>query len=415
MKTKYFGSFNYLLIVIIIFASIINIKSKSFALNFFIIIFEVISIIICHIYHKRIEKKVLYNKTIRQIIAEINIDKNKKTIQSSRKQVRFGLITLTTASTALSLYWTLLLKNIWIFILSIAVLWIANIYADYIPHIIYFAKQYDYLFTKDVNNTNSFRGLARIFKDEYKKSDEFSNKEFYKSLQPYSYSTNCRVQDKCIKSILFVKADSLIYPMNIYNIVILFFNIFLTVPNLFESSILILLSNLHLNYTEICPYVLLFFNILFGTLNIVTSTLMYEKVGTIKEIYDAINNGNSKDRFNVYKKIRTLDGKKKFDVIEARGIFLFCSTIINKNQKLDKIDLKYRLLYRHLYSANKPRFCSTFWFSIIIILIVAIDYQFSIYSTLIIIQSFVILTLFSYLFVLPNLEKRILIKHIKEL
>ena len=243
MVKKWLGFVNYLLIIGILFLSILNYtnlsctKFHSIKINVILIILEMISIIICYFYQEKVEKDNLYGKTIKEITNIVKDDHKKQSIQNSRDQARLSLIIMTAVSALLVFYWGIISRNVWTFILSVSVLWITYIYADYLPHSISYSKHYDSLFIKDDETAESIRGLARIYSKEFRNYNGFLDGKSARELQNFDYNENDQYQDKCIKSIFYMKLDSMIYPMIIYSVVILFFNIILVLPCVIESSI----------------------------------------------------------------------------------------------------------------------------------------------------------------------------------
>lgn len=97
-----------------------------------------------------------------------------------------------------------------------------------------------------------------------------------------------------------MKLDSMIYPMIIYSVVILFFNIILVLPCVIESSIAVMITDLNVNTDTVFSIILLILNIVFGTINFETNNLLYDNENIAKKIYDSVINGYKKERYQVY-------------------------------------------------------------------------------------------------------------------
>lgn len=405
---------NLITVGIILSLSIIGIWNRSFSLNILIVLLEIISIPIGKSYQNQIEKSFFDNKGIKEILREMQPDIVFSSIQNSRNELRFGLKIITSITVLLSLYLTILSKSIWGFFTSVAVIWIAFVFADYIPHASFYSKYYDSLFTGKIKKAKSIRGLARIYKNEYEITNGFKDKEFYKSINDYQASSDCNEQDECIKCILYMKADSLYYPIILYSIIILFFNIILVIPHAFEISIKTLLSDLRINYDLLLSIVVLVFNVMFALLNLWMIIHHYKSCKLIQRIYNSFNSDKSVDRINEYNRLRKEDGKS-FEIIRSRGVFVFCSTIIDKHINLDTINMKYRMLYSHRYYTNKPRFWITFWFTLIILGSVIMTWNISWDIGLMLLSSFIVVSLLFYFLWLPRLGKWRIINNINNL
>lgn len=421
MVKKCLGFVNYLLIISILLLSILNYtnlsctKFHSININVLLIILEMISIIICYFYQEKIEKDNLYGKTIKEITNIVKDDHKKQSIQNSRDQGRLSLIIMTAVSALLVFYWAIISRNVWTFLLSVSVLWIAYIYADYLPHSISYSKHYDSLFIKDDETAESIRGLARIYSKEYRNYNGFLDGKSARELQNFDYNENDQHQDKCIKSIFFMKLDSMIYPMIIYSVVILFFNIILVLPCVIESSIAVMITDLNVNTDTVFSIILLILNIVFGTINFETNNLLYDNVNIANKIYDSVINSDKKERYQVYCDIKNNDYRRHFDMVFARGVFVFCSTFIDQDKGIDQIDLNYRMLYIHRYITHRPRFFSTFWFSLIILICLILTWRIKTYIAFILIVTHLIFSFIYYKFFLADIGKKKIIKEIKKL
>lgn len=408
---------NLILIIVILTLSVWAIWNRFYILNILIVILEIISIPIGKEHQRRIEISVFDEKKLemKDVLQNMRPDKKFSSIQNSRNELRFGLQILTVVAIIISLYLTVLSKNIWGFLTSIAVIWIAFIYADYIPHASYYSKYYDSIFTGNIKEAKSSRGLARIYKEEYEKTNGFKNKELYDTYGEYTVETDCKTQDECIKSILFLKADSLYYPVILYSVIILFFNIILAIPNVFEISVKSILTDLKFDYALVQSLIVLAFNIVFALLNLWSVTHHYKICEIIKSISISLkDHSTSKDRIEEYNRLRNKN-KRSFEEIRARGVFVYCSTVIDENKTLDTINIKYRMLFIHRFYANKSRFWMTFWFSLLALFCTIMTWDIDWTIGIILLAIFVVLALLFYFLWLPKLGKHKIVKNIKDL
>lgn len=387
---------------------------------------EVISIVLNHFYEKYVDYDLYLRykkdtdktegiKNRKAILKEMNPDKcDKTTIQNSRDKLRFGLNILLTVSIILCLYWCYLTRDIWTFVMSICLLIITYLYADYIPHTVYYSKHYDSLFITDKNNTKSFRGLARIYLEEYRQTQFNLNDKFYKKINEYLEDEHSVIQDECIKHTLYMNANSCNSINVVVSIIIMFFNVLLVLPGAADQIIQNITGNFVVNCNYFSGIMILLINIIFASVNISALYKYAEESNMIYSIYEALKSQDFRDRLHIYNDLLRKD-PKNLEIMRARGIFTFCSTYMDENKNLDSVDLKYKMLFSHRYYANKPRFIITACLLFVAMISSMIKYGLNYYLCLIIAFGYIILSILFFYLYLPILGKTIIKKNCHKL
>lgn len=396
-------------------------QTTLFILFVLTVFFQASSLIIGHFYNECVERKSFNGQEKKRILEEMLQPKAYSNLDS-RNELRMGLTILTSVFTLFCLYWAIVLKDSRMFIMGVCLISIAFIYADYIPHLIFYSKRYDEIMLKKENNTsppNSTRALARIYSSEY--FDENGKVCKFKKNKHKDYVLNGddiekggECVKKCVKHILLSKADSVKNPEIYYGILILFINIISIIPNTIDTVIkdfLPLDSDLA---TKISPYGLIAFNIGFGIINIVSQYTYKEKCEEIKKIYESI-----KEPECLAECYSGISNEPGFKVIYARGIFEFNSEILDMGEDIDKyirsklpiednnneLLKKMKMLYSHRLYANLPRFRHTVVLSCIVLYCILLNLHCDFTSITIIFSIISILLILFRIFVLPNFGK----------
>lgn len=154
-----------------------------------IIVLQLLSIMVGSKYQGTVEKEKI-NSEIKSISSKkelINkvVPYKKDSVQGAREEMRQGLTALTTVFIICCIFWAFMTGEFRKFIVVVCVVTIAFIYADYLSHNSYYTKKYDEKLLTDKKDTpNSIRGLARIYRHEYK---ELKFKRFFNKKNTSSY------------------------------------------------------------------------------------------------------------------------------------------------------------------------------------------------------------------------------------
>ena len=430
---------NTVVLIFSIFTVFPGIANSEILKNIFcitIIALQLLSIIVGNKYQKMIENNVITGamnqKESKKELIEKLVPYKKKSILGAREEMRKGLIALTTVFIICCIYWSVMTGEVRKFIVVVCVVSIAFIYADYVTNNSFYSKKYDENMLEDKNETpNSIRGLARIYRHEYKNLQfkRFINRNKYKELSTFinpsvEWKDNKNLQDMCIKYILFSKVDAIKNPELYYGAIIAFFNVLLIIPNVPEIVCEKILPFEAETSQMIIPYVLIAVNIIFSVANIVSMSTYRDKCKFIVEIAKAIgDNGDPAARYKLYQK---LEKSYDFKVIRARGIYMFNSEAIDAGEDLDEfliniandssVDptqsendcafLKYRMLYIHRFHTNFQRFVHTVILSYIALFFLLSDIGIELYIIGIVFAVISVLVLIFGIFVLPNIARK---------
>ncbi len=405
---RWIGIFLNAAILLFTIFSIFDFVGISKSLSALIIIgLQVIAIIINKLFEFLVDK-MIFHKCRKKVLRSLSDEETR--IQMSRNQLRNGLNIVMTVAVILLFILCLYSKSPLLFVAYICIISIAYMYADYLPSVKAYAEYYDSLTLGDRESPRTIRGLAKIYNEEYKKTKFDYKNAYYKDIMLFEEDKKNQYQDDCIKSILRIKIDAIRCPDIVYSLLIMFFNIFLVIPNLAEQTLSLVMNNVDVSYIST---LLLIANITFLCINIATLFKYQNDCDRIQNIVKAYFSGNSKDRFYEYSKI--LNEDYDYKTIHSRGVFVYCSTLIDKGKFLEDIPLNYKMLYIHRYEANKSRFVITISLSILALSALLLGSGFNLVSVLVISLILIILSLLYYFFGLKYLNKYRIIKEIKKL
>lgn len=401
-------------------------------LNITIVLLTVILIFLGIIYQNKVDKDIFGDKSFNKVINEFRTDNKISSIQNARDELREGLNILLYTGICIVIYFTVVSKSIYTFVIGVTLLIIAYIYADYIPHVRHYSKLYDYYFCKNSKMTDSTRGLAHIYLEEYLKNDVINNKKpnsFYKK-PPENYieyqlpksdqKAQENVQDKVIKNILYMRAKHLQAPIIVISVVLLFLNILFVIPSVADGVIDNFLNDFVLYFPSIeknisyIPYISVISIAIIDTILMIaniSNIFAYKDNCTILlKLKEAYNSNDSKELLDSYNFLLEKNGKRKIELLRARGVFTFCATYIDDGIILDGIDLKYRMLFCHRLHANRSRFWITFVLGLFTLVFTLFSWNVNFLLSSIIIIISVVLALLFYILWLPNLGKKRIIK-----
>lgn len=399
-----------------LFPDVKNIMRYVNMVSVIIMALQVVVICLSHTYEKIVENEI-FHMSKRQVYEKIKPYSQGSALQDAREELRFGLHILLFVAILAYAYLCIRFQNILLFCAGTGFILLAYIYADYIPNAMRYAKSYDkYIGKKEKGN--STRGLATIYLEEYRKTQFDRNHEFYKEVSDYDFDDNDRIQDNCVKCILFMKADSIRHPETVHAILLMAANWILVIPNLSFYIIKEFMGEVKTDAFFIRTMISVIVNVIIAIINIIICVAYKGKCEDIKTISDVINDtkkSGRKKRFDEYENWRKNESRSKFEAIRSRGVFVYCSTFISNKKSLDNIPLKYRMLYIHKYYTNVPRFRITA--GLLIFCMVALLMEYGVSTQIIFFLSLIYL-LIVFLFgklVLPNLGKRRIAKKCREL
>lgn len=403
-----------------------------------IIAVQLLSILIGNLYQKHVDREKLGENVSRSELIKGLAPYKHDSVLGAREEMRQGLVALTSVFMVCCIYWGFMTGDALKFVAVVCIVAITFIYADYITHNSFYTKRYDEKFKKENETPNSFRGLARIYRYEYAHLGfkRFSCRREYNSLSTY-IKAQAGLQDKCIECILFSKIDAIKNPEIYYGAVIMFFNIFLILPNAADKAIEGILP-VSIDVAEkVLPYILVAVNVVFAVINIVSMALYERKSKFIATVANALSDENAvKNRYDLYKDI---EKEYDFKLIRARGIYVFNSIAIDKGEGLDKhLDkwaseedrreesirgngvnrmeyLKYRMLFTHRFHTNFQRFLHTVILGYIALLCLLLDLKIDILIIGIIFAIISVLVLSFALFILPNIGRNKITRACKDL
>lgn len=391
----------------ILVLSILNIfMHRSLTISICCILIECFSLVLNCIYEK-VTDKLIFKKTKKEYVQVLS--KSETRIQKSRLQLRHGLNIITTVAIIIIFCLSVLYKTPLKFIAGVCIIAIAYIYADYLPSVKTNYEYYDSLTIKNNEKPSAIRGLAKIYKEEYELT-QFNRKK-YAEIHKIEFDNNLEHQSECIKSILYMKGDSIKHPTLILSIITIFFNIILVMPTIPDYAFSYILK-IPANDFAI-TIVLLVFNVLFFSVNLRSHFEYKEECKTVKTICDMYVSNDNKMKYDTCETI--LDETNNSSIVKLRGVFVYCSTLMDKGIDLNIVPIQYRMLFIHRYDDNKERFIWTVLLSISAIFALLWDYNVKISTIFLIILPLIIISVIYYFTGLKNIGKRKIVKAIKEL
>lgn len=367
--------------------------------------------------YEKIVENAIFHSSKKQVYEKAKPYSKGSDLQDAREELRFGLHILLFVVILVYGYFCIRFQSIFLFCAGVSLVLLAYLYADYIPHAVRYAETYDKYIEKKEKG-NSTRGLALIYLEEYQKTNFDRNHEFYKEVSRYDFDSNNRVQDNCIKHILFMKADSIRCPEIVHNILLMVINWVLVIPNLSDYILKELMGEVKINMFIVRTMLSVTINVIIAVINIIICVTYKEKCEKIQTISNMINDTKKdgrKKRFDEYENLLKNDRRSKFEAIRARGVFVYCSTFISDKKPLNSIPLKYRMLYIHKYYTNVLRFRITVALLMLCMVTLLLEYSVSILTILLLSFIYLLIALLFGKIILPNIGKKRISKRCREL
>ena len=293
-------------------------------------------------------------------------------VEYARQELRFGIQIMFIGAVLLALLIFALTGKMYFSIAIGLMLAIAFIYADYVPHAQFYAKEYDRLCLRDEgkeDKPDEVRGLARIYYSEYQNTHFKNHDKWYEQndqLEAFDESDNsverdyilcylwshlANVQDTGIivsVALLVVTvftADSFFYDRLIepFGIKPMFFDIVVSVINIFASIVFVLLT-----FEQMKDY---------------------DREQEI--VMDDITASQS-DNEKIVKRYNKLIREKNSNLINARAKFEY--TMLKIEQAGELPEEKYRMLFVHKAIPNRQRFQYTVLLAVTCVLLIMMDF-----------------------------------------
>ncbi len=409
---KFTLNFLTTLLLVLLFVTSLKPFVKAFdfltaeKLQIYSLILQIVSIVFSVAYDFIVKYNIFHAMLVYNMIGYI---KARTTIQRLRSELRNSLNIITSVVICCTLYQYLVTKNLLVFITILLVIFIAYMYADYLPYTILCGKFYDSLFLKKNEKAKMCRGLARIYLDEYKKTKFNRNDPFYKEyFKDMVYEKDNKYQDECVKEILHNWADFLTAPDIILNLIMFIINfIMLIASTQFEDIIrLYIPSGLTSDMREL---ILITFLIV---INMIFSYISYKGINTCrksnektKTICDIIKDKDKKKRFDFFKD----EYQNISKTVLSRGTYEFNISYTTDevvSSEVNKIKFPYRTLFVDRYYSHKQRFDSTAILLILILVSVLITFTVPFIYIISSVVIGIIIALILRKYWLPNIGKK---------
>lgn len=395
--------------LLMIAATIIVTSFDIIWIKLLIIALQIGAIGLDNLYQNSIDKFIFKEREKKALLMEADPDRYKNSIQGAREELRYGLNILLAVFLTCCLMLMISTKDIIKPGICVCLTFIAYVYADYIPHTKCYAQRYDRVGQKENEKGIASRGLAKIYREEYEQTQFNKKSPKYNEWKIYEYDKECEEQNECIKNILRLKIDSINNNSIVISYLVLFCNIIFIFPGVMEFIIQSLANNMDIT-NAIMSCTTLIINVVFFGVALISYSTYEKKSRKIEELANLIVGEDREKRFNKYKEVL-----EDNDKIRARGIFVFCSTYMDRGISLNSIDLRYRMLFTHRKMANVPRFNITVSLIAIILILVFIELRASWTMGITITAIFAVATIIFRVFLLEKIEKRQIIKQINKL
>ena len=251
------------------------------------------------------------------------------------------------------------------------VLVVAFIYADYLPHVKRYLKDYDAYFM-DRKEARSARGMARIYYDEWKKCGLKGHSSFYKKIE--KEAVYCEGEDRertkdYIACIFAIRADLKDASLTILSFSMLVVNIMTATSRLYE-----LLAGLL--GVEAGKYALEMLSVMapmiFMAVSICQIYEYYAQCHMVNMIWKVLQKNDFDEIVGLYNRIMSGAGGK---LSRVRGAFVYTQTCIEREHDISHVPMKYRMLFPHRYFANKVRYQFTYWLAVAILGLVMLELE----------------------------------------
>lgn len=150
-----------------------------------IILLEALCIFLTHKLEETTEQAI-FNMSKNALLKRMKSNFKTFSLQSARDELRLGLNILLGVTVPIILVLTARLKNTFLFIELISLIVLAYMYADYIPHALYYAKQYDNIYVPSYELSRWDRGIASVLERGSKK-DRYNLYEEYRKKRPKKF------------------------------------------------------------------------------------------------------------------------------------------------------------------------------------------------------------------------------------
>lgn len=418
---KYILNFLTTLLLVLLFLTLIKPFSDDWnflspeKLQLYSLVLQIASIILSVLYDFIVKYNIFHAMFVYNMIGTI---KEKTIIQNSRAELRNSLNIIAAVTVLCILYQYIMTKNLIVLITALLILFLAYLYADYMPYTMLCGKFYDSKFLKKNEKRKMCRGLARIYLEEYKITKFDRKHSFYSNIQDkLVYQKDNKYQDECIREILRNWADYLTAPDLIINLIMFIINFLMLIASTqLEDIVKIYVPEGLSSGTK--ELILMIFLII---INIIFSYISYKGINSCRkgnekteEICEVIKSKDKKKRFEFFKKEYPNINK----TVLSRGTYEF-NLSYTTNQDLfseySEIDFPYRTLFIDRYHSHKQRFNTTS--TVLILIILSIQITFVVPIKFIILTAIlnIMIALILRKYWLPNIGKKRVSKYCEEL
>lgn len=331
-----------------------------------------ISIILIFVsaYYTMVEQKYIMHKCINKELASINSGFSDKVCweilgeltnnylnnnlppklidsktSSKRTQNRKKLVVLYVLSFVIGVLISLFFFRIQIFIISSCIFILLCIYADYFEHVNRYAKEYDSRTITSFEKTNKYRGLAKLYLEEYEQTKFNDDSKFYDELENREHSLDCK------KHILQMDIDQVKNKGIIVSLLLMLLNLMLTIP-ITEKYLTYLFDILQVGMRGEFIYNFVYFFVMIITVVLNILSCCEEKnveIHVKKTLMTYMDNCSKYDA--EYRNISDEISK----LIECRGVFQYTIKRLDENVFIEQVAWKDRMLFGHRMYTHIPR------------------------------------------------------------
>lgn len=350
--------------------SIENSNVFSVTITVTVVCLEMMVMIFGKVHEAKVERDI-FGIPQKKVLEEIKpLSRNE--MELAREELRAGiqLIMIPAVLALVALYFTERLA--WnLAIAAGLVLVVAFIYADYLPHVKRYLKDYDAKFVGR-KEARSARGMARIYFDEWEECGLKVGSSFYKGIE--KESVYCEGDDRertqnYFACIFAIRADLKDASLTILSFSMLVVNVMTATSRLYE-----LLAGLF--GVEAGKYALEMFSLMapmiFMAVSICQTYEYYAQCHMVNAIWRALQKNDFDEMKELYDRIISGAGGK---LSRVRGAFVYTQTCMEREKDISMVPMKYRMLFPHRYYANKVRYQFTYWLVAVILGLVMLEFE----------------------------------------
>ncbi len=350
--------------------STINNNAFSAIIAAIVVCLEITVMMLGKMHEAKVERDI-FGWPQKKVLEEIK-PQSKNELERARAELRMGIkyimipavLLLITLYFAKRLAWNLAIA-------AGLVLVIAFIYADYLPHVNRYLKDYDSYYV-DRKEARSARGMARIYFDEWKKCGLKDGSSFYKEIENeavYREGDDRKKTKDYIACVFAIRADLTDSSLTILGFSMLVVNIMTATSRLYELLAGVLGA-------EAGKYALEMFGIMapmvFMVVSICQTYEYYAQCYIVNTIWRVLQKDDFDEMVELYNRVMSGAGGK---LSRVWGAFVYTQTCMEREHDISYVPLKYRMLFPHKYIANKVRYRFTYWLAVAIVALVMLEFE----------------------------------------